>query len=202
MTDRDSCERRVYRLAVLLTGDPRAAVRVIEQVVGVQPDLRRLDTAHLDRLAVLRSREIRPATLPAPAGGGGAAGERVVGALASLNAQQREAWIFSHVYRMQPREIAKAMDCSVRAVQVHLTGADGVMNDALKDGVRQAGEALLAYSMNLRVPAFYRAYAARRRLWRWVRRLLPWAALLAALGAGWIIVTRMGLLDRWIGPGA
>ena len=60
--ERPSCERRVYRLATLLTGDPVAATRVIESVVSAQPDLRRLDNAHLDRLTILRSREINPAT--------------------------------------------------------------------------------------------------------------------------------------------
>src|SRR5262245_27370010 len=43
MLDRESCERRVYRLATLLTGDPRAATAVIIRVVDAQPDLRRLD---------------------------------------------------------------------------------------------------------------------------------------------------------------
>lgn len=199
MTDRASCERRVYRLATLLTGDPNAAVRVIEQVVGAQPDLRRLDAAHMDRLAVLRSREIPPVTLPVEAGGGGEGGRRVVRALAALNPQQRESWVFAHVYRMQPREIAKAMDCSVRAVQVHLTSADGVMNDQLKGGVSAAADALLRYSMALQVPGFYRAYAARRRMWRMARRWLPWVILLAVLAAAWFVVDRMGWLDPWIG---
>ena len=55
MLDREACERRVYRLAALLTGNPVAATRVIRAVVGAQPDLRALDDAHMDRLTVLRS---------------------------------------------------------------------------------------------------------------------------------------------------
>jgi hypothetical protein len=58
MADRESCERRVYRLATLLTGNPKLATGVITAVVDAQPDLRRLDSAHMDRLTVLRSREI------------------------------------------------------------------------------------------------------------------------------------------------
>src|SRR4051794_40768972 len=63
MLDREGCERRVYRLATLLTGNPIAATQVIAQVVDAQPDLRQLDGAHMDRLTVLRSREINPSFL-------------------------------------------------------------------------------------------------------------------------------------------
>ena len=59
MLDRESCERRVYRLATLLTGNPNAAVKVIKSVVSAQLDLRKLDDSHMDRLTVLRSREIK-----------------------------------------------------------------------------------------------------------------------------------------------
>ena len=41
MLDRAACERRVYRLATLLTGNPVAATKVITQVVDAQPDLRK-----------------------------------------------------------------------------------------------------------------------------------------------------------------
>ena len=47
MLDRVSCERRVYRLAVMLTGNPTAATRVISEVVNSQPDLSTLDSAHM-----------------------------------------------------------------------------------------------------------------------------------------------------------
>ena len=63
MLNREACERRVYRLATLLTGNPVAATRVIESVVDAQPDLRRLDNTHMDRLTVLRSRELTPGRL-------------------------------------------------------------------------------------------------------------------------------------------
>jgi hypothetical protein len=85
--DRAACERRVYRLATLLSGDPRAAVRVIESVVDAQPDLRRLDAAHMDRLTVLRSREIRSTALAAGPG----LPPRLGPLLAAIAPQQREA---------------------------------------------------------------------------------------------------------------
>jgi hypothetical protein len=66
MLDRESCERRVFRLAALLTGDSTAAVKVIAQVLDSQQDLRNLDGAHMDRLTVLRSREFKTLTMTDP----------------------------------------------------------------------------------------------------------------------------------------
>jgi hypothetical protein len=178
MLDRAACERRVYRLATLLTGKPTAAARVIDQVLAAQPDLRALDGAHMDRLTVLRSREI-PAgrivddALPASS----------AEALAALTAQQREAWIFRRLYALPPREAARAMDCSVTALGLHLDQAQW----ALGPDDRELARELLAYTMTLDTPAFYRARRARRRRWR---RVLLAAAVLAAAVA-------LALLLRW-----
>ena len=92
MLDRTACERRVYRLAVLLTGNPISATKVIGQVLDAQPDLRRLDSAHLDRLTVLRSREITPAMLVDES-----IPRDVAAWLAGLDTQQREAGVFIRV---------------------------------------------------------------------------------------------------------
>ena len=108
MLNRHACERRVYRFASLLTGNPHAAIGVIESVIDAQPDLRRPDSAHLDRLTVLRSREIRPGRID-----DAALGPAVAAALSALSAQQREAWVLRHVYRSPFRETARAMDCSI-----------------------------------------------------------------------------------------
>lgn len=161
MLDREACERRVYRLATLLTGNPNAATRVIEQVVDAQPDLRDLDSAHMDRLTVLRSREIATATLvhelvPAPIAEG----------MASLSPQQREAWVFANVYRVPEREIARAMDCSVTATQRHLELARSAFAARLKPGDADPAATLLRYSMSIDVPRFYHMQRQRRRHWR------------------------------------
>jgi hypothetical protein len=189
MLDRAACERRVYRLATLLSGAPGAAVRVIEAVIDAQPDLRRLDSAHMDRLTVLRSREIAAATL---------VDERIppaaAEALAALTAQQREAWVLARVYRLQRREVARAMDCSINAIALHLEQAEAAMHAALGGEIGPAAEALLGYSMGLDVPAFYRARRRRRRRLRFVGRLLLVLLVAVLLGMlAWWIAT--GLLD-------
>jgi hypothetical protein len=188
--DRAACERRVYRLATLLSGDPRAAVRVIEAVVDAQPDLRRLDAAHMDRLTVLRSREI-PATaiarqpdLPPKLGA----------LLAALAPQQREAWVLERVYRLEPREAARAMDCSVTAGERHLAAADAAFAAAGIDAAAAAA-ALPQLSRDLAVPAFHGARQRRRRHLRLVRRVAIAVLLLiaaAAIGRGlWWLAGRL-----------
>lgn len=159
MLDREACERRVYRLATLLTGNPQLAVGVITVVVDAQPNLSRLDSAHMDRLTVLRSREVRPGVLDAESVPGG-----VSRALAELSPQQREAWVLARVYRIPMRELSRAMDCSVTATQRHLDVADGAMKIATDGRMHEAAEQLLAYSMSLDVPAFYRDRRRRRRI--------------------------------------
>lgn len=195
MLDREACERRVYRLATLLTGDPERAVRVIAAVVGAQPDLGSIDSAHLDRLTILRSREIRSGEW----GKTGLAPEQAA-AVRSLTRQQREAWVLNHVYKMQPREVARAMDCSVRAVQVHLTSAESAVERALPVDPASLGTALLHYSRTLDVPSFYRASRARRSSRRRVTRLLVALLLAAAAIGGAVALERSGLLDPILQP--
>jgi hypothetical protein len=187
--DRAACERRVYRLATLLSGDPRAAVRVIEAVVDAQPDLRRLDAAHMDRLTVLRSREI-----PATALAGPDLPPRLGALLAALAPQQREAWVLERIYRLEPREAARAMDCSVTAGERHLAAADAAFAAAGIDAAAAAA-ALLQLSRTLAVPAFHGARQRRRRHLRLGRRLAIAALLLVAaavIGRGlWWLAGRL-----------
>lgn len=198
MLERPSCERRVYRLATLLTGNPKAAMQVIASVVGAQPDLRRLDSTHLDRLTVLRSRETRSGRLRHEL-----VPSRVAKALSVLTRQQRESWIFHYVYRLMPRDIAKSMDCSVRAVQLHLTSAEGAMNDALGRGrATQVGQELLAYTMRLDVPEFYRAKVRHQATMRLVIRFALIALLAVVLAGIFIALKQTGVIDTIFGkPG-
>ncbi|MCP3903769.1 MAG: hypothetical protein GY715_09055 [Planctomycetes bacterium] len=176
--DPTACERRVYRLAVLLTGDRVAGARVIEEVLGAQPDLRELDDAHIDRLTVLRSREVRAAAIRDDA-----VGPETADAVAALDRQPREAWVFTRVYRLGPRELARAMDCSVTASQRHLERADRAMRDALGGRAAEAPPVLLGFSHALEVPAFYRADQASRRRRRLVLVATVVIVLVAALAA-------------------
>ncbi|MCI0364323.1 MAG: hypothetical protein L0Y44_12430 [Phycisphaerales bacterium] len=182
MLDRAACERRVYRLATLLTGDPVAATKVIEQVVDAQPDLRDIDSAHMDRLTVLRSREIKPAILAHDLVPNSASE-----ALASLPPQGREAWVLAHVYQVPGREIARAMDCSFTATKRHLEGAEAAMLRRLGDRAPEAGRAIRAYSLSLDVPRFYRLERFRRRQTR-IAVLVIIASLVALALAGIMIL--------------
>ena len=185
MLDRGACERRVYRLATLLTGNPNAATKVIKRVLSAQPDLAELDSAHMDRLTVLRSRELRPAALVSEL-----VAPRLSQALARLPAQQREAWVFARVYATPEREMSRAMDCSVTATQRHLEQAEQALEAQLGPAASEAAPGLLRYSMTLDVPEFYRQQELRRRRIRLSLKLAALAAAAALLGALILFWTR------------
>lgn len=171
-----ACERRVYRLATLLTGDPDAATGVMEAVLRAQPDLRAMQSARLDRLTVLRCREVRSQPLHAEALRGEAAR-----AIASLAAQAREVWLLVRAYGLPLREAARAMDCSVTATTRHLQRADETMAGVLGGGVGGSIEALRAHSKSLQVPAAYLARQDRRRRHRRVLTMVMLLLLALAL---------------------
>jgi hypothetical protein len=185
MFNREACERRVYRLATLLTGNPVAATKVISQVIDAQPDLIALDSAHMDRLTVLRAREIEQGVLvhdQVPLA--------VAKSLAKLHVQQREAWVLSCVYRTPLREVAKAMDCSVTATQRHLEQATHAMIASLGEQAGTAPQSLLEYSMSLDVPRFYRLQRRRQRNFKVAMIALAFAALAMLIAAAFMIWSR------------
>lgn len=198
MLDKQSCERRVYRLAVLLTGNPKAATRVISSVIGSKADIRKLDSAHLDRLIVLRSREIAPGIIRDDR-----LSQSLAKALSELSAQQRESWVFNHVYRMMPRDIAKAMDCSVRAVRTHLTTADAHMHSIIgntSEEEKTAAKALLQYSMRMDVPEFYRKKVILKRSWSLFIKLFLILIILGTIAGGLYLLDKNGVFDPLIHP--
>lgn len=58
MDTSEACERRAWRLAALLSGDSVRAERIVAQALDAQPDPTLLPDARLDRLVILRAREI------------------------------------------------------------------------------------------------------------------------------------------------
>ncbi len=179
MLNREACERRVYRLALLLTGRRESAAAVIEQVVGAQPELSRLDSAHLDRLTVLRSREqpIEPMQVPGLK-------PKFAAALAELSAQQREAWIFISLYQMDDRTTAKAMDCSYRAVRQHHDQGEMQMRSSLGMELEQVAPDVREAMLRVDVPEFYRqAQRRRKKMRRSIKLASVVATLLALLAA-------------------
>jgi hypothetical protein len=180
MLSRLACQRRVYRLATLLTGDPGASTKVVKAVVDAQPDPRMLDSAHLDRLTVLRSREIPPAVIA-----DGRLPLRVAQAVRDLPAQQREAWVLCRVYQASRREAARAMDCSSTATTIHLEQAEAMLKETLGDDAATAAGALRAYSLAIDVPAYY--LAARGRV-RQIRQAALAALVLAAVALALVVL--------------
>ena len=185
--NRCACQRRAYRLATLLTGDPVGAVRVLEAVERSQPDLRAIDSARLDRLTILRSREVTAGPLPAEALPADAAG-----AIAGLAAQPREAWMLIRAYGLPLRETARAMDCSVTATKRHVELADQRMA-AILDGHGVAGaiEAVRAYSKSLRLPDHYEVHRERRRRDGRIRTLIIMV----------LVVVLIMAVVAWLSPG-
>jgi hypothetical protein len=184
MLDRESCERRVFRLAVLLTGSGDAAIRVIKQVFSAQPDLTKVDGAHMDRLTVLRSREVKPMVLTDPA-----VSPETAEALAKLPAQQREAWVFSKVFRLDLREMSRAMDCSTTAIAMHQDQADEAMARWLGREAKAAPEQLLRYSQSLDVPGVHRTLRIRNEKLRLllIRVAIVIGALGLIVGSVWLV---------------
>ncbi len=185
--NRAACERRVYRLATFLTGDPQRAIGILEAVERSQPDLRAVASARLDRLTVLRSREVDAGPLPVEVMPADAAG-----AVAGLAAQPREAWLLIRAYGLPLRETARAMDCSVTATTRHIEHADDRMAAILGGpGVAGAIEALRAYSKSLHLPDHHVVKRERRRRNRRVLTLIGLILLVALI---------MVAVD-WLSPG-
>jgi hypothetical protein len=191
MLDLRACERRVYRLAALLSGNPTSAAGVIQAVLSAKPNLRELDSAHMDRLTVLRAREIEPGQIVDDR-----VSSHVARAVAELSPQQREAWIFVRVYGVPMREAAKAMDCSVTALTNHMKLAIEAVDAALAKDERgttpdQAAAMLGRWAMAIDVPRFVEREQSRRRR---VRVALVFLAGIFALGA---IVGVVLLVQSW-----
>jgi len=180
---RRRAEKRVYRLATLLTGDPIAATRVLDAVLASQPDPTRLDRAHLDRLTILRCREVEPAQLVADQ-----VPVEAARAVWRLPAQQREAWVLVRADRRPLREAARAMDCSVTATRRHLERAEAGLAESLGSGAAAATAALVEHVASIEVPAFHRA-ARRARAQR--RRVIALVAIVAVILATMWVASRL-----------
>jgi hypothetical protein len=164
--DRTACERRSFRLALLLTGEARAALAVLESVLAAQPDVRAIDGAHLDRLTILRTRELASArakrskrSRSAPAGVSELWSGTTFG---DLPGQAREAWVLVRVLALPDREVARAMDCSISAARRHMQLAE----EQLGDAGGELEERLRARALTAEVPAVVRERrerASRRR---------------------------------------
>src|SRR5215207_1672933 len=124
---RAAYERRVWRLAYLLSGDPAGAAVLVDRVLRGQPDLASLEPARLDRVVIQHARElprrrgaVPPITAPVPAG----EVRKAMDALLSIPEQPREAWVLARVDELDELHFSRAMDCSRTASRNHLAAGD------------------------------------------------------------------------------
>ena len=159
MADREATERRVYRLALLLTGNAGAATAVTATVVGLRRDLHRIGGSRLDRLTVLRSREAKR-TAPEST----VVDEPIRKVLGSMPRQQLESWVFHRVFQLPLREMSRAMDCSVTATERHLDLAeDALERDAGVGASSTATTQIRQWILGVDVPVVYRRRMQRKR---------------------------------------
>ncbi len=184
-----SLHRRLERLALLLTGRPERARRIVRGVAAAhlaparRPRRRpaAVSPDHLERQVLLACRRE-----PAPA----AAGPPVAAfaPLDGLPAQLREAFVLVRVLGRSLREAARAMDCSRTAVRRHLGRADEALRSAaaIPAAPSPAAGDLAALVRHLRAatwqapaatPGSHGAAPNRRR-----RRMLAVAVAVAATG--------------------
>jgi sigma-70-like protein len=180
---REAYERRVWRLAWLLTGGREdLCARLVAGCLDAQPDLGRLDPAHVDRLVVLAARR-RARGGPAVSEGAPPA-RRLLAAVAGLPPQLREAWVFTRIDGLGPMETARAMDCSKTAATRHLERADAELAERLGTELGSMLEALRAEADLAAPGAALAAFRAERRRRRRVRRsLLVFGGLALGLSA-------------------
>jgi DNA-directed RNA polymerase specialized sigma24 family protein len=139
---RRAAEAHAWRLALLLTGAEDLAAEVAIQVRRAQPRLEALESRRLNRLVVMRSREVvqsaarrrasRASSATAPDAAAQAeqadpAARPILRALAAMEEQPREAWIFARLDALGDIEVARSMDCSKTATARFLTEADAAI---------------------------------------------------------------------------
>ncbi|MFM9996649.1 MAG: hypothetical protein ACKVU4_12725 [Phycisphaerales bacterium] len=169
LTRTRAVERRIWRLAFLLTADPDRAAALIDDVLDSGPDPATLEPARLDRLIVLRSREgagAAGAATPTPVAGMSGEAARTLRAALKLPPQPLEAWVLARVDELDDLHVSRAMDCSRTAAGHHLEAADAAMRRSLADGFDAGLAALRAFADALDlgpIIAHHRALARRRR---------------------------------------
>lgn len=182
---RSAAQIRAWRLALLLTGAEDLAAEVAVQVLRAQPKLETLDPRRVDRLTVIRSREVvhtarrrRSSRAPTSAAPDAAleapgAARLLLAALAALEEQPREAWIFARLDNLDPVEVARSMDCSKTATARYLTEADTAIARAFR--AAEAGEAGALAPAGADLPSHMRAVRD------WLATLSPYESIEARL---------------------
>ncbi|MEO1128681.1 MAG: hypothetical protein AAFX05_03120 [Planctomycetota bacterium] len=123
----EAYQRRVWRLALLLTDSGAHADATLAQVLRTQSDILRVGESRLERMVVLASRQTTASGGERPLNSllelDESAG-RLWNAVRQLEQQPREAWLFRDLEGADLIPAARAMDCSRTALeQVHRKAA-------------------------------------------------------------------------------
>lgn len=177
---RGALERRVWRLAFLLSGDESGAAALVDRVLRARGGAASLEPARLDRLIIQHARSLAART---PADESDLA-QVALRAARSLSEQPREAWILSRVDGVDELWMGRAMDCSRTAARMHLATADDFMKSRLGARHDAAVEALRRFADGLDpgpIIAAHREMVKKRRARRVTAGVI--VGLLAGLGA-------------------
>lgn len=166
--ERDALERRIWRLAYLLTGDAPGAVALVDRILDAQPNPGALDPAHLDRLVIQQAREMsrvaRKGRAPAaPLAGAKPAAQEALTAALAMPHQPLEAWVLVRIDDLDELRMSKAMDCSRTAARNHLAAGDEQMRQRLGDRLGPAVAALKEMADSLDPGPIIAAHRAARR---------------------------------------
>jgi hypothetical protein len=179
---REAFERRVWRLALLLTGDADGASRTLNGVARSARDLSKIDGVHLDRLTVLHSREVssvrrRGAGEEAPVPEGAPA--RTLEVLMQMKPQAREAWVLTRIDGLDEIHVARAMDASKTASGNFFGAADALIGEKLGEEAEEGIEGLRVWAESFDPDPWLILH--RERVKRWRRIKLVGALVLVGL---------------------
>jgi hypothetical protein len=173
-TQREAFERRVWRLALLLTGDADGASKTLTAVARTARDLARIDAVRLDHLAVLHSREVmaqkrrrRAGADDVPLPEGPAA--RTLGALMEMKPQAREAWVLTRIDELDEIHVARAMDASKTASANFYGAADTLIRERLDDDADAGVQALREWATSFDPDPWLLIHRERVKRWRRIK---------------------------------
>ncbi len=192
---RAAYERRVWRLAYLLTGNAPGAALLVDRILRDQPSLEQLEPARLDRVVVQHARGLprpkAPAPVPALASLRPEAA-KALDAVRELPEQPREAWVLARVDEVDELHMSRAMDCSKTAARNHLAAADQQMSARFGASAEAAASAIRSFADSLDPGPIIQAHRQERR-----RRLKLRAMYIAGASLVSLLVIALALLQRW-----
>jgi hypothetical protein len=195
---RHALERRIWRLAYLLTGDAAGAAGLVDRILDAQEDPARLDPAHLDRLVIQQAREMigtrGPRERPLLKPGSEPLATRALAAARSMPAQPREAWLLARIDIVDELWMSRAMDCSRTAARHHLESGENQMRALLMDSYDKAVLAVREFADTLDPGPIIEAHRTVRRKTRLRRRMAIGVGIGVGVLGTVLVLLRSGLI--------